>query len=231
MDKDVEEANKSDDPLGALMERRKNKGQSFNSAFREAREAGDKTFYWNGKKYTTELSKPQARPAVSDTYREEGVGRGKPMPPSRASATKMMADRAASEAAGARAASEARAAAARGAESEKRRESRGQERDDESTSGMGPKITNRPAPGARSIYEDLDLGKVAGAAGAIASAYPAGRLAKTGIDALKAARAGRAARAAKEMEDRVEPSFKRGGMVKPRGSGCARKGFGKGTMR
>lgn len=219
------------DPDVETAARKEYKDETFGKAFDRARANKRPTFFWRGKEYTTETAKPQTRPAASDAYREEGVGRGKPMPPSRASATKMMADRAASEAAGARAASEARAAAARGAESEKRRESRGQERDDESTSGMGPKITNRPAPGARSIYEDLDLGKVAGAAGAIASAYPAGRLAKTGIDALKAARAGRAARAAKEMEDRVEPSFKRGGMVKPRGSGCARKGFGKGTMR
>ena len=31
--------------------------------------------------------------------------------------------------------------------------------------------------------------------------------------------------------ERIEPEFKKGGVVKPRGSGCARKGFGKGTMR
>lgn len=34
-----------------------------------------------------------------------------------------------------------------------------------------------------------------------------------------------------ERSERVEPEFKKGGVVKPRGSGCARKGFGKGTMR
>lgn len=36
-------------------------------------------------------------------------------------------------------------------------------------------------------------------------------------------------RTADRMDERE--SFKRGGAVKPRGSGCARKGFGKGTMR
>lgn len=213
------------DPETEAAERKSYKKESFAQAFDRHRKAGDKKFVWQGKEYSTEMAKPKARPAASDAYREEGVGRGKPMPPSRASATKMMADRAASDAQSARAASEARAAAARDAESEKRRETRGQERDDESTSGMGSKITNRPAPGARSIYENLDLGEVAGAAGAIASAYPAGRLAKTGVDALKAARAGRAARAAKEMEDRVEPSFKRGGSVK--GAGIAQRGVRK----
>ena len=52
---DAAEANKSSDPMGALMERRKYKGQSFASAFREARGSGDKTFFWNGKKYNTDL--------------------------------------------------------------------------------------------------------------------------------------------------------------------------------
>jgi hypothetical protein len=33
---------------------------SFKSAFREARNAGDSTFMWSGKKYTTELAKPKA---------------------------------------------------------------------------------------------------------------------------------------------------------------------------
>lgn len=37
-------------------------------------------------------------------------------------------------------------------------------------------------------------------------------------------------RTAERMDER-EMGYKRGGAVKPRGSGCARKGFGKGTMR
>lgn len=58
-DVDVDAANKSSDPMGTLMERRKYKGQSFSSAFREARNAGEDTFFWNGKKYTTELAAPR----------------------------------------------------------------------------------------------------------------------------------------------------------------------------
>jgi len=44
---------------------------TFKEAFREARAAGDKTFMWNGKKYTTELAKPKA-----------GVSRDMPSKPS-----------------------------------------------------------------------------------------------------------------------------------------------------
>lgn len=80
---DVAEANKSSDPLGALMERRKYKGQSFASAFREARKSGDKTFFWNGKRYTTDLASEKAMPSAdksSGAYRsrrapEEDFGR------------------------------------------------------------------------------------------------------------------------------------------------------------
>ena len=36
------------------------KKQSFKEAFAAARGAGDKTFEWNGKKFTTELAKPKA---------------------------------------------------------------------------------------------------------------------------------------------------------------------------
>jgi hypothetical protein len=63
---DVSEANKSSDPLGALMERRKYKGQSFGSAFKEARAAGDKTFFWNGKKYTTDLAPAKPVPPAGE---------------------------------------------------------------------------------------------------------------------------------------------------------------------
>lgn len=41
------------------------KSKSFKDAFRDARNAGDKTFEWEGKKYTTELAKSKdAAPAV-----------------------------------------------------------------------------------------------------------------------------------------------------------------------
>lgn len=63
---DAAEANKSSDPMGALMERRKYKGQSFASAFREARGAGDKTFFWNGKKYTTDLAPSKGAPPAGE---------------------------------------------------------------------------------------------------------------------------------------------------------------------
>ena len=63
---DAAEANKSSDPMGALMERRKYKGQSFASAFREARGAGDKTFFWNGKKYNTDLAPAKAVPPAGE---------------------------------------------------------------------------------------------------------------------------------------------------------------------
>lgn len=42
---------------------------SFSDAFRAAREAGEKTFEWKGKKYTTELAsdKPKAAPKPTAT--------------------------------------------------------------------------------------------------------------------------------------------------------------------
>ena len=63
---DAAEANKSSDPMGALMERRKYKGQSFASAFREARSSGDKTFFWNGKKYNTDVAPAKPVPPAGE---------------------------------------------------------------------------------------------------------------------------------------------------------------------
>lgn len=60
MNDDAKEANKSSDPMGALMERRKYQGQSFGSAFREARKSGEKTFFWKGTKFTTDLDAGKA---------------------------------------------------------------------------------------------------------------------------------------------------------------------------
>ena len=87
---------------------------------------------------------------------------------------------------------------------------------------MGSKITNRPAPGAKSIYSDLDPGKVAGAAATIASLYPASRMAGMAGRELMSAMERRAAsevvkRTAKE-EAKKERTFKKGGSVK--GGGC-----------
>jgi len=41
---------------------------TFKEAFREARAAGDKTFMWNGKKYTTELKEETKTNAAKGTY-------------------------------------------------------------------------------------------------------------------------------------------------------------------
>ena len=77
---DAAEANKSSDPMGALMERRKYKGQSFASAFREARSSGDKTFFWNGKKYNTDLAPAKSVPPegknAPTAAASRGAGRG-----------------------------------------------------------------------------------------------------------------------------------------------------------
>ena len=48
---------------------------TFGKAFRQARNAGDKTFTFNSKKYTTELAKPAApaAPAAVETNKRGGV--------------------------------------------------------------------------------------------------------------------------------------------------------------
>lgn len=46
----------------AELERIRDTQPSFKEAFAAARSAGDKTFEWNGKKFTTELAKPKAAP-------------------------------------------------------------------------------------------------------------------------------------------------------------------------
>lgn len=112
------------------------KPKSFKEAFAEARAAGDKTFMFGGKKYTTE---------IAGGKRSEPVGRprGESGP---VSTTRQMADRAATDTQNARAASERRAAAAREAESERSRESRratppgtAQKRGVVSMAGVNPK--------------------------------------------------------------------------------------------
>jgi hypothetical protein len=194
--------------------------KTFNEAFKNARTEGKKTFNWRGKDYSTAMAASSAS-SKTDTGDETARMKARaPAPaPTRATASQQMADRAAEQARSARAASEERASRAREAEAETKRESRGSE-----------------APKPRSIYENLDLGTVGSAALGLASLHPAGRLASAGMrgvkgaaDAVKASRAARAAKAA----ERVEPEFRKGGVVRggvTRGDGCARKGHTKGRM-
>jgi len=69
-DPDIEKANATDDPI-AYMNKAKGwtgaaaKTPSFKAAFAAARSAGDKSFEWNGKKYSTAVS-----PAVNPTLGE-----------------------------------------------------------------------------------------------------------------------------------------------------------------
>ena len=191
--------------------------KTFGEAFKNARAEGKKTFNWRGKEYTTTMDTPSKTDTGDETARMKARA---PAPaPIRATASQQMADRAAEQTRSARAASEERASRARESEAEKKRETRGSE-----------------APKPRSIYENLDLGTVGSAALGLASLHPAGRLASAGMrgvkgaaDAVKASRAARAAKAA----ERVEPEFRKGGVVRggvTRGDGCARKGHTKGRM-
>jgi hypothetical protein len=91
------------------------KPKSFKEAFAEAKAAGEKTFTFGGKRYTTETAGAKSSAPVA------GRPRGESGP---VSVTRQMADRAAADTQNARAASERRAAAAREAESERSRESR-----------------------------------------------------------------------------------------------------------
>lgn len=74
---DVDAANATDDPIESLNKSRgwtdtgessatPEKKMSFKEAFASARKAGDKTFEWQGKKYTTEVAaaKPKATSAT-----------------------------------------------------------------------------------------------------------------------------------------------------------------------
>jgi hypothetical protein len=88
---DLEAANASEDPIQTLNARKGWTGgddeapiapaatarkQSFKEAFAEARRGGDKTFEWNGKKYTTEMSgqKPATKPAAKPAARVTDTG-------------------------------------------------------------------------------------------------------------------------------------------------------------
>lgn len=57
--------------------------QSFREAFAQARQGGEKTFEWNGKKYTTEMAKPATRAAAPDTGDETARLARRPMPAKR----------------------------------------------------------------------------------------------------------------------------------------------------
>ena len=61
------------------------KAQTFKEAFAAARSAGDKTFEWQGKRYTTELAtpkKPSSAPEAA-SYSNEGRSRPAPVAPSK----------------------------------------------------------------------------------------------------------------------------------------------------
>lgn len=102
---------------GEMPEPVRSEPQTFKEAFAEARAAGEKTFTWKGKQYSTEMA--GAKPAAVS-----GRPRGESGP---VSVIRQMADRAAADAMNARSASEARAAKARESESEMRREARGKD--------------------------------------------------------------------------------------------------------
>lgn len=84
---DLDAANASDDSIATLNARKgwtgaseeapkAAKAPSFKEAFASARASGDKTFSWNGKKFTTELasSKPASKPVAPAT---EGAPKAK----------------------------------------------------------------------------------------------------------------------------------------------------------
>ena len=91
------------------------KPKTFKEAFAEARAAGDKTFTWNGKKYTTDVAGKSSAPVAGRPRGESGP----------VSVTRQMADRALADTISAKTASESRAAKAREAASEMAREVRG----------------------------------------------------------------------------------------------------------
>lgn len=170
---------------------------SFGDAYKAARRAweqgkGDPTFSFNGSSYSVQNREEAARNKAMRESPTRGRGTNRAEAPdnsraeapdnSRAGATKAMADRAAADAQSRRAASESRAQAARESDAEIKRESRG---------------STPPKP--RSIYDGLDVGKVAGAAATIASVVPAVRAVRAGVEAVKSARA--ASQGAKVVRD------------------------------
>ena len=70
------------------------KSTSFKDAFAEARKAGDKTFEWNGKKYTTEMaSDRKAKPTVKVTDTGDETARLSRRSPVSAPAPRTLAER------------------------------------------------------------------------------------------------------------------------------------------
>lgn len=162
---------------------------SFGDAYKAARRdweqgKGGPTFSFNGKSYSVQNREEAARNKAmrESPTRGRGTNRAEAPDNSRAGATKAMADRAAADAQSRRAASESRAQAARESDAEIKRESRG---------------STPPKP--RSIYDGLDVGKVAGAAATIASVVPAVRAVRAGVEAAKGART--ASQGAKVVRD------------------------------
>jgi hypothetical protein len=77
MDRDAQEASRELSTI-AESKREPKKAMSFSQAFAENRKAGNKTFEWNGKQYSTEMAKaaPQGDQKVKKMYEQEAaVGR------------------------------------------------------------------------------------------------------------------------------------------------------------
>lgn len=74
-DEDLSAANATEDPIATLNERKGWTGgeepvakkQTFKEAFAAARKSGDKTFQWEGKKFTTEMAGEKKPAKVTDT--------------------------------------------------------------------------------------------------------------------------------------------------------------------
>lgn len=228
------------DPETEAAERKSYKKESFTQAFDRHRKAGEKTFVWQGKEYTTEMAKPKPRPAVSDTYRKEGEGRGTPEAPKRAAIpgtereTEVEEPTRGSRFSAGLSDTAAKTLAALGAGA--------------GVVGLASKMSKagKAAEAARIAREESRIAPTMRRTGVAAEADraaarealtrepPMSRAASTAEKAAPAMQAEKARPTPRmRMRERDEEGveFKRGGMVKPRGSGCARKGFGKGTMR
>lgn len=228
------------DPETEAAERKSYKKESFAQAFDRHRKAGDKKFVWQGKEYSTEMAKPKASPAVSDTYRKEGEGRGTPEAPKRAvipgggRETEIEEPTRGSRFGAGLGDTAAKTLAALGAGA--------------GAVGLASKLSkaDKAADAARIAREESRIAPTLRRTGAAAEADraaarealmrepPMSRAASTAeksAPAMQAEKARSTPRMRTRERDEEAIEFKRGGAVKPRGSGCARKGFGKGTMR
>lgn len=225
------------DPETEAAERKSYKKESFAQAFDRNRKAGEKTFVWQGKEYTTEMAKPKPRPAVSDTYRKEGEGRGTPetptpkraeipvdstakAPPSTGRASMSETERNVLNTLGAMGGVAGRATglASRAARAEKAAEA---PRRVEPTMGRATSEARSAAADGRiepyMTREPRDLVVEANR-----------RAAREAAEESARRKPEFRSRTADRMDERE--AFKRGGSVKGRGDGCAQRGHTKGRM-